>query len=129
MEDYILPDETFTCLIPSGAAVENAISSHMKEGDILCDYAHAGDFGRLIAAYAYYCTLAGIDKLEEIKVDAIPKAFVKTSYVPGDRELTEADKALILESVNNALAHPLEITQSQYKEAPEGYIHIESHDG
>ena len=129
VEDYILPDETFTCLIPSGAAVENAISSHMKEGDILCDYAHAGDFGRLIAAYAYYCTLAGIDKLEEIKVDAIPKAFVKTSYVPGDRELTEADKALILESVNNALAHPLEITQSQYKEAPEGYIHIESHDG
>ena len=129
VEDYILPDETFTCLIPSGAAVENAISSHMKEGDILCDYAHAGDFGRLIAAYAYYCTLAGIDKLEEIKLDAIPKAFVKTNYVPGDRELTEADKALILESVNNALAHPLEITQSQYKEAPEGYIHIESHDG
>ena len=129
VEEHILPDETFTCLIPSGAAVENAISSHMKEGDILCDYAHAGDFGRLIAAYAYYCTLTGVTKLEEIKLDAIPKAFVKTSYVPGDRELTEADKALILESVNNALAHPLEITESQYKEAPEGYIHIESHDG
>ena len=129
VEDYILPDETFTCLIPSGAAVENAISSHMKEGDILCDYAHAGDFGRLIAAYAYYCTLAGIDKLEEIKVDAIPKAFVKTSYVSGDRVLTDADKALILESVNNALAHPLEITESQYKEPPEGYIYIASHDG
>lgn len=129
VEAYILPDETFTCLIPSGAAVENAISSHMKEGDILCDYAHAGDFGRLIAAYAYFCTLTGVEKLEEIKVDAIPKAFVKTSYVSGDRVLTDADKALILESVNNALAHPLEITESQYKEAPEGYIHIESHDG
>ena len=129
VKEYIVPDETFTCLIPSGAAIENAISSHMKEGDILCDYAHAGDFGRLIAAYTYFCTLTGVEKLEEIKVDAIPASFVRTSYVNGDRVLTDADKALILESVNNALAHPLEITESQYKEAPEGYIHIESHDG
>ena len=128
-EEYILSDETFTCLIPTGTAVENAISSHMKETDILCDYAHAGDFGRLIGAYTYFCVLTGVEKLDEIKLDAIPANFVRTSYVSGDRVLTDADKALILESVNNALAHPLEITESQYKEAPEGYIHIESHDG
>lgn len=129
VNDYILPDETFVKLIPSGAAVENAISSYMTEKDILCDYAHATDLGRLIAAYTWYCVLTGVDKLEEIKLDAIPRAFVATSVVTGDRVLTEDDKALILESVNNALANPLQITESQYKEAPEGYVPVMNQDG
>lgn len=129
VQNYILPDETFVKFIPSGAAVENAISSYMTEKDILCDYAHAGDFGRLIAAYTYFCVLTGVDKLDQIKLDAIPKNFVKTSVVAGDRVLTDADKALIMESVNNALANPLQITESQYKEAPAGYVRVEQHDG
>ena len=129
VQNYIIPDETFVKFIPTGAAVENAISSYMTEKDLLCDYAHAGDLGRLIAAYTYFCVLTGVEKLEEIKLDAIPKKFVKTSDVPGDRVLTEADKALILESVNNALANPLQITESQYKEAPAGYVRVEQHDG
>ena len=69
------------------------------------------------------------EPLEEIKLDKIPVAFFKSMQGIEDYVLTESDKAIILESVNNALAHPLEITESQYKEAPEGYIHIESHDG
>ena len=129
VQDHIVPDETFVKFIPSGAAVENAISSYMKESDILCDYAHAGDFGRLIAAYTYFCVLTGVDKLEEIKLDAIPKKFVKTSDVPGERVLQDYDKALILESVNNALANPYQITESQYKQEPAGYVHITNHDG
>jgi hypothetical protein len=129
VQSYIIPDETFVKFIPSGAAVENAISSYMTEKDLLCDYAHATDFGRLIAAYTYFCVLTGVEKLEEIKLDAIPKKFVKTSDVPGDRVLTEDDKALILESVNNALANPLQITESQYKQAPEGYVPVLNHDG
>ena len=129
VQNYILTDETFVKFIPTGAAVENAISSYMTEKDLLCDYAHAGDLGRLIAAYTYFCVLTGVEKLEEIKLDAIPKKFVKTSDVPGDRVLTEHDKALILESVNNALANPLQITESQYKEAPAGYVRVEQHDG
>ena len=129
VKNVILPDETFTCLIPTGTAVENVISSYMTEKDVICDYAHAGDFGRLVAAYVYFCVLTGVDKLEEIKLDAIPKKFVKTSDVAGDRVLQDYDKALILEAVNNALANPLQITESQYKELPEGYIQITSHDG
>jgi hypothetical protein len=73
--------------------------------------------------------LTGVEKLEEIKVDAIPKKFVKTSVVAGDRVLTEDEKALILESVNNALATPLQVTESQYKDAPAGYVRVEQHDG
>ena len=129
VKNTILPDETFSYLIPTGTAVENVISSYMTETDIICDYAHAGDFGRLVAAYVYFCVLTGKDKLEEIKVDAIPKKFVKTSVVSGDRVLSDADKALILEAVNNALANPLQITESQYKEAPEGYVQVQTHDG
>lgn len=130
VNDYILPDETFVKLIPSGAAVENAISSYMTEKDILCDYAHATDLGRLIAAYTWYCALTGVDKLEEIKLDAIPRAFIATSIIAtSERVLTEDDKALIIESVNNALANPLQITESQYKEEPEGYVPVMNKDG
>ena len=35
-----------------------------------------------------------------------------------DWVLTDAEKALILESVNNALKNPLQVTQSQYTQRP-----------
>ena len=127
--ENIVPDKTFKALIPTGTAVENAITSYLTEKDLICDYSHAGDFGRLIAAYTYFCVLTGVEKLEEIKVDAIPKKFVKTSVVAGDRVLTEDEKALVLESVNNALANPLQVTESQYKDVPAGYVRVEQHDG
>ena len=101
----------------------------MTEKDLLCDYAHATDLGRAIAGYAYFCALTGIEKLEEIKMDVIPKAFVRTSEVSGDRPLSESDKELMLECINNALANPTQITESQYKQAPEGYVPIGNHDG
>lgn len=118
-KDYILTDETFEFLIPSGTALENALSSYLEETDLHRDYAHASDLGRVIASYTWYCTLAGIDHLEEIKLDAIPKNFLKsTQDKTQDRVLTDAEKAIIIESVNNALKNPLEVTQSQYTEAP-----------
>ena len=129
VNDYIVTDETFVSLIPSGAAVENAITSYMTEKDMLCDYAHATDLGRVIAAYTYFCVLTGVEKLDQVKLDAIPKRLVSTSIVSGDRVLTDADKALIIESVNNALANPLQITQSQYTQEPEGYIQVPNKDG
>ena len=126
---YILTNDVFTCLIPSGAAVENAITSYLGEEDLLCDYAHATDLGRLIAAYTWYCVLAGVEQLETISLDAIPARFVATSIVAGDRILTEDDKALIVESVNNALKNPLTITQSQYQQEPAGYVPVKNQDG
>jgi hypothetical protein len=61
----------------------------------------------------------GIEKLDALKVDAIPKAFLKsTEDKTQDRVLTEMEKAIMLESINNALAEPLKMTQSQYTEAP-----------
>lgn len=116
--DNILTDDTFEILIPSGTAIENALSSYLEETDLHRDYAHATDLGRVIASYTWYCSLVGIDHLDEIKLDTIPKNFFKSTIGTEDRVLTDAEKALILESVNNALAKPLEMTQSQYTEAP-----------
>ena len=117
--EYVTPDKTFQFLIPSGTAIENALSSYLGEKDIHRDYAHATDYGRVIAAYTWYCKLMGIEKLEEIKLDAIPKAFLKsTKDKTQDRPLTDTEKAIALEAINNALKTPFAMTQSQYTTAP-----------
>lgn len=117
--DNIVTDSTFEYLIPSGTAIENALSSYLTEKDLHRDYAHATDLGRLIAAYTWYCTLTGVEHLDEIKLDVIPKTFLKsTANTLVDYQLTDMEKAIVVESVNNALANPLQMTQSQYTEAP-----------
>lgn len=118
--DHIVTDETFQHIIPSGTVMENALSSYLEEKDIHRDYVHATDLARVMVSYAWFCTLTGVEKLEEIKLDAIPKNFFKSTMGTEDRILTDAEKELILESVNNALANPLQMTQSQYTEAPAG---------
>lgn len=115
---YIVTDETFHFVIPSGTAIENAMSGYMTEKDLLRDYGHATDLGRLIAGYTWYCTLRGIDALEEIKLGTVPKAYFKSTVSAEDWVLTDHEKALILESVNNALKNPLQVTPSRFTEAP-----------
>ena len=119
LADHIVTDDSFVYLIPSCTAIENALTSYLEETDLHRDYVHMSDLGRVITSYLWYCTLAGIDHLEEVKLDAIPMAFLKsTSDKTQDRVLTDAEKAIILESVNNALQTPLAVTQSQYTTAP-----------
>lgn len=72
----------------------------------------------LIAAYVWYCTLTGVQQLEEIKLDTVPKQFFKSIKSPVDWVLTEEEKALILETVNNTLKNPMQITPSQHTQAP-----------
>ncbi len=116
--DFIMTDETFTKLLPTGTAVENALTSYMTEWDLIRDYAHVTDYGRLLAAYTWFCVLTGVEQLEEVKLDAIPRKFFKSNLGANDRVLTDTEKAIIVESVNNALKNPLQVTQSQYTEAP-----------
>lgn len=118
VSDNILTDDTFQFMIPSGTGMENALSSYLEEKDIHRDYVHATDFARVITSYIWYCRLTGVDKLDAIKLDTVPKRFFKSTVSTEDWVLTEDEKALILESVNNALANPLQMTQSQYTTAP-----------
>lgn len=117
-KEIIAPDSTFDFVIPTGTAIENALSSYLEEIDLHRDYVHATDYGRVIAAYTWYCMLMGIKKLESIKMEAIPVAFFKSTKAEEDRVLTDMEKAIILEAVNNALAAPFQMTQSQYTTAP-----------
>jgi hypothetical protein len=119
VERHILTDETFAFVIPTGTTIQNAWSSYLEEKDLHRDYAHASDYGRVMTSYTWYCMLMGVEQLEQIKLDAIPQRFLKsTEDKTQDRALTDMEKAIILESVNNALKNPMEMTQSQYTEAP-----------
>ena len=119
VSDHIVTDETFRFVIPSGTVLENALTSYLTEKDLHRDYVHASDLGRVMVSYVWYCRIAGIDQLTELKLDTVPTKLFRSTQFPLDWELTEAEKALILESVNNALKNPFEVTPSQYTTAPE----------
>ena len=118
VQNAIVPDDSFEYIIPCGTAMENALSSYWEENDIHRDYWHASDRARVMVAYVWLCRLFGTQQLEEIKLDKIPVAFFKSMQGIEDYVLTESDKAIILESVNNALKTPFAMTQSQYTTAP-----------
>jgi len=118
VDDHIMTDETFDFLIPTGTAVENALSSYKEEKDLHRDYGHGSDFSCLIAAYVYFCCVTGKDHLDEIKVDVVPQQFFRRPNGLQKWELTDHEKELILESVNNALKAPLQMTQSKFTEKP-----------
>ena len=119
LEKYIMSDPTYKYIVASCTAVENAITSYLGQKGIKRDYTHLTDIGRLIASYVWYCELFGIEELTEIKVDAIPKAFLKsTADKTQDLVLTEGEKAVILEAVNNTLKNPLDVTPSQITTDP-----------
>ena len=56
--------------------------------------------------------------IEEVKMDTIPRKYFRSLTGLQDYTFTQAEKDLIVESVNNALANPLQMTPSQYTEAP-----------
>lgn len=119
IEKFIATDESYKFIVCSGTATMNASTTYLVEKDLLRDYTHATDLSRVILSYTWYANLMGLDKLEAIHLNAIPKAFLKsTQNKLVDRPLTDMEKAIILESVNNALANPYKITQSQYTVAP-----------
>jgi len=115
IKTYILPDESFAVVIHSGTAFENALSSYMTEFDLHRDYTHGTDYTRLMVAYMWYCKLMGIEQLEDIKQDVIPVKWFRSNTGLKDVALTETEKNILIESVNNSLKNPYEITQSAYK--------------
>lgn len=98
----ILTNDAFCAVIPAGTAVQNARTSYF--GDVLTtDGYHLNELGKVISAYTWYAAFVG-KCLEEIHLDSIP----------GSINLSESNKSVIMESVNNALKTPYEVTQSAY---------------
>lgn len=102
-ETVILPNKAFSGFIPAGTAVQNARTSFI--GDTLTkDGYHLNEIGELIGGYMWYATFVG-KPLDGIKLDRIP----------GSIPLSDETRAVIAESVNNALKTPLAVTESAYK--------------
>ena len=114
VQEKILPDGTFAGVLPVGTAIQNARTSCL--GDTMNrDAAHLGDLGRVIAAYTWYCSLAG-KELDQIALDAVPDKLTVNYSESGDMPLSKTEKQVIAEAVKNALENPFEVTQSQYKD-------------
>lgn len=118
VETKIATNDFFEFIFPVGTAVQNARSSYLGDPQLNRDYSHLSDYGRFMAAYVWYYVLTG-KEANTISLDKISKEL---RYASADRDediiLTAQDKALILESVKNAIDNPFQLTQSQYTVAP-----------
>lgn len=106
-KEKIVPLNMFDQLIPSGTAIQNARTSYF--GDTLTkDTYHLNNLGRAIAGYTLWSILTG-KELTEVNLGPV------NSYdLPEMLELTDEDRQVIIESVNNAIKNPWEVTQSAY---------------
>ena len=92
-------------IMPCGTAIQNARTSYV--GDTLTrDGYHMSELGRVITSYTWLATF-----LNE------PLTEINFTNVSDSLTLTEQDKAMILEAVNNAIKTPLAVTNSTYTEA------------
>jgi len=114
---YVVPRTDYDRIIPSGTAMQNARSSYF--GDRLCrDTYHANNLGGAIAAYGLFSVITG-QELNEIKLDFANVPAENLLEQKTRPVLTDADKLVIMESINNALKNPFSVTASEYP--PEDY--------
>lgn len=105
-KEHVVPVEEFVDIIPSGTAVQNVRTSFI--GDTLNrDSMHLNELGYVIAGCMVYATLTR-QPIEKLDISTFSSTLT----------VTEAQKAVILEAVNNALENPFQVTQSTYTERP-----------
>ena len=105
----IVPRTDFSLILPTGTAVQNARTSYF--GDTLTkDTLHLNNLGRAIAGYTVFAKLTG-KELTEVNLGP-----VNCYDLPQNLELTDSDRRVIIESVNNAIRNPWEVTPSVYTE-------------
>lgn len=113
-KDVVVPSFDFDYIFPSGTAMQNARSSAFEPKELYRDTIHANDYGRLIVAYTWYCTLTGKDinscQFGPVNSKVLLDNMKLTMGVPF--EMTEQQKTILVESVSNALASPYAMTQS-----------------
>lgn len=89
-------------IIPSGTAIQNARTSDFGDNLTRDGYHMSYREGRFICALMWARQIAGVD------IDKIN--FRPSGYVYSDEDI-----AIIREAVNNAYAHPFEVTESKHK--------------
>jgi hypothetical protein len=96
-------NEAFAMVIPAGTAIQNVRTSYIGD-NLTRDGHHLNVLGRVIAAYTWYAL-----------IDGKPLKTLKFSSISHELTLTENDKAMIVEAVNNAISNPYQVTESAYK--------------
>ena len=112
VKEKVASRDDFSAIIPSGTAVQNARTSYF--GDTLTkDTLHLNNLGRVIAGYATWATLTG-KPIEKIDLPPVSSYDLKEPLL-----LTDSDKAVIMEAVNNSIQNPWEVTVSSFPEKPQ----------
>lgn len=110
-QQHVVPRTEFTALSPTGTAIQNARTSYF--GDKLTrDTLHLNNLGKAIAGYTLWATLIDQD-LTEINLEPL-----NSSEESKILTLSDTDKQVIIECVNNARKNPWQVTPSTYTEAP-----------
>lgn len=105
--ELIIPRNDFDALIPSGTAIQNARTSYF--GDTLTkDTYHLNNLGRVIVGYTLWSVLTG-KPLTEVNLGPVNSYDLPTMLV-----LSDNDRHVITECVNNAVANPWGVTNSVY---------------
>lgn len=115
-KDTVEPLHDWEYVFPSGTAVENAVTSKLKAEGVYRDFIHVNDFGRLMIAYTWYCTMFDKD-INELEIKPVNYRLLNDTFArqyKKDLELTEEQKNILVESVSNALKNPYQATDSQY---------------
>ena len=107
-QDTVVPHMTagdISALIPSGSAIQNARTSYAGD-EFDRDGYHLNINGRIVAAATWYSVLTG-DTLDELSAFYFDDHFI--SGKP-NVTLSNADREMIVEAVNNAIANPYQVT-------------------
>jgi len=103
VQQVIVPMPAFHSVIPVGTAIQNARTSFIGD-ELTRDTYHLNDLGNVIGSYTWYAAFTG-KPLEAVHISGV-----------GSITLTEEEKTVIVEAVNNALKDPYTVTQSEYTE-------------
>lgn len=107
VQQKVVPRTDIAAIIPSGTAIQNARTSYF--GDHLTkDTYHLNDLGQVISGYTLYATLTG-KPLTEINLSTVSSYAERKSI-----NLSDKDKAVIMEAVNTAIQNPFEVTASTH---------------
>ena len=111
-QNRILTNGAFSFVIPCGTAVQNSRTSLLGDTTTRDGYHMSYAYGRYLTGLMYIRTLTGLD------ISGI-------SYVPSG--VDDQQKAIAIESVNNAAKTAFAVTQSRYtlQEPGEGYARLE----
>ena len=118
LKEAVEPCHDWAYVFPNGTAIENLKGTKLADKDIYRDYGHVTDFGRMVAAYTWYCVLTDT-AIEDCKIAPMNHKVLldaKARNTGTDLELTEEQKAILIEAVGNAIKSPYETIQSQYAE-------------